>query len=580
MYPLAEPCFRQARPPAAYWLLPLAVAVLRAIPFLATRLVAPPPDSFFPPFGYNPIDGFAYVGFIRQAAETGDWFLLNPHTTLPQDGRYFLPLFSLLGWVCRLTGLSPFTAFELARVPLIFAFFAVFWRFAGDFTPEPRLRWLAAWLVAFAGGLEILAHATFSWWPARWQHSILTALLDDYGWNVFAAFYNPLWVAGLTLALRALRPILRPAGAAGSAAAGSDSAPAPGTSASGLRTADVPARERMAAASARAGSAKQLVTAAGWRDAGRVAGWTVLTFLVHPYSGLGVLAIGVGVLMVRAVARARWAGDLRLGVGLALALAVLAGFSAWQNQDAVFHATARRFFGPHGLGVWWYPLGLGATGLLAGWGSRQGLRRGMPGVRELLVWVGVAALLHSSPWTSGYHFVYLLPLPLALLAAPALDRLLRVFEEEVAPLRRQFGAALVVALVFQSAPAVTWRSTRLALTRAFPTPVLEAVQTLAREPAGAVFTSPSLGTMLPAWSAHRVVVGHWFLTPDYAAWRDWYDAVMAGRVSLAEVLARLEREQVRWVLLPPRARAELAAGLETAGERRDLAGGYRLFRLP
>lgn len=539
MHLSAEPSARDIRPPVAYWLLPLAVAALRAIPFLATRLVAPPPDSFYPPFGYNPIDGFAYVGFIRQAAETGDWFLVNPHTTLPQDGRYFLPLFSLLGWVCRVTGLSPFTAFELARVPLVFAFFAVFWRFAGDFLPEPRLRWRAAWLVAFAGGLEMFAHATFSWWPARWQHSILGALLDDYGWNVFAAFYNPLWVAGLTLALLALHPILRPQDGWGSSAAGS-----------------------------------------GWRDAGKVAGWTVLTFLVHPYSGLGVLAIGGGVVLVRAVARGRWAEDFRLGIGLALALAVIAGFSAWQNQDAVFRATARRFFGPHGLGVWWYPLGLGATGLLAGWGSWQGLRKGMTGVRELLVWVGVAALLHSSPWTSGYHFVYLLPLPLAVLAAPALDRLLRVFEEDAAPMRRQFGAALVVALVFQSALAVTWRSTRLALARAFPTPALEAVQALAREPAGAVFTSPALGTMLPAWSAHRVVVGHWFLTPDYAARRDWYEAVMAGRVAAAEVLAALAGERVRWVLLPPRAPAELVTGLEMTGERRDLAGGYRLFRLP
>lgn len=516
-------------PPAAYWLIPLGVAVLRAIPFLATRLVPPPPDSFYPPFGYNPIDGFAYVGFIRQALETGDWFLVNPHTTLPQDGRYFLPLFSLLGWGCRLTGLNPFTAFELARVPLVFAFFAVFWRFAGDFVPEPRQRRLAAGLVAFAGGLEILFHATFSWWPARWQHSLLVALSDDYGWNVFAGFYNPLWVAGLTLVMLALRPMLRPA------------LNRPG--------------------------------------AVRAAIWTVVTYLVHPYSGLGVLAIGAGVVLVRFMSRAERPVAMRLAGALGAAGAVLAGFSLWQNQDPVFHATARRFFGPHGLGVWWYPLGLGAQGALAVRGLRERWRTGLPGTRELLVWVGAAALLHSSPWTSGYHFVYLLPLPLGLLAAPALDRLLRVFEEETAPLRRQFGAALVVALAFQSAPAVTWRSTRLALARAYPGPVLEAVLTLAREPAGHVFTSPHLGTMLPAWSAHRVMVGHWFLTPDYARRRDWYDALMAGRVSAEEALAALEREQVHRVLLPPGAPAELAARLEAAGERRALVGGYQLFRL-
>jgi hypothetical protein len=191
----------------------------------------------------------------------------------------------------------------------------------------------------------------------------------------------------------------------------------------------------------------------------------------------------------------------------------------------------------------------------------------------------VAALLHSSPWTSGYHFMYLLPLPVCLLAAPALDELLRVFEDEGAPPGRQFGAALVVALAFQSAPAVTWRTTRLALARAYPAPILAAAQALAREPAAAVFTSPHVGTVLPAYTAHRMVVGHWFLTPDYAARRDWYHAVMAGRVPAAEVLAALEREAVRWVLLPPGGPAELQSALERAAEHEKTFGDYRLFRL-
>lgn len=141
-------------PPRWYWLIPLAVALLRAIPFLATRLATAPEGDVYPAIGYNPIDTFAYLGFVRQAAETGDWLLFNPHTTLPQDGRYFLPLFSLLGWVCRLTGLSPFAALEWSRVPLIFGFFAVFWRFTDGLLVGRRQRLLAALLVAFSGGLS------------------------------------------------------------------------------------------------------------------------------------------------------------------------------------------------------------------------------------------------------------------------------------------------------------------------------------------------------------------------------------------------------------------------------------------
>lgn len=582
MRPLVDLHARRTSPPAAYWLIPLTVAALRAIPFLASRLAAPPPDSFYPPFGYNPIDGLAYVGFIRQAAETGDWLLVNAHTTQPQDGRYFLPLFSLLGWVCRLTGLSPFTALELARVPLVFAFFAVFWRFAGDFLPDRRQRLLAAMLVAFAGGVEFLAHATLSWWPAAWHRPLFESISDDYGWSTFAALFNPLWGAGLTLALLALRPVLKPK-------------PGPRRSADnpasdfGFRISDFPPSSR-AGNPAHEGAADDLVrgtpavalppaASPAWRDAALVAGWTVATYLVHPYSGLGVLAISGGVLLMRALSRAGRAEALRLAAGLTAAVAVIAGFSAWQHQDAVFHATARGLFGPHGLSVLWYPLTLGATGGLAALGAWQRGRAGAPGKRELLVWAGVAALLHWSPWTSGYHFVYLLPLPLGLLAAPALDALLRVFADDAAPLRRQFGAALVVALAFQSAPAVTWRTTRLTLARPFPTPVRDAMQVLAREPAARVYASPHLGLIVPAYTAHRVVVGHWFLTPQHATKQARYNALMAGLVSTEDFLAELRREAVRYVLLPPRARAEVVEALTAAARQVETFGDYRLFRL-
>lgn len=573
MRPLLDWYFHRAGPPAAYWLIPLAVAALRAIPFLATRLAAPPPDSFYPPLGYNPIDGLAYVGFIRQAAETGDWLLVNAHTTLPQDGRYFLPLFSLLGWVCRLTGLGPFTALELARAPLIFAFFAVFWRFAGDFLPDPRQRLQAAMLVAFAGGVEFLAHATLSWWPAAWHRPLFESISDDYGWSTFAALFNPLWVAGLTLALLALRPVLKPK--PGLRRATGDS-----TSDCELGTSDFPPRNGAGdLVRGTAAPAPKPVSSPAWRDAARVAGWTAATYLVHPYSGLGVLAISGGVLLMRALSRAGRADALRLAAGLVVAVVVIAGFSAWQHGDAVFHATARGLFGPHGLFVWWYPLTLGATGGLAALGAWQRTRTGAPGTRELLVWVGVAALLHGSPWTSGYHFVYLLPLPLGLLAAPALDALLRVFADDAAPMRRQFGAALVVALAFQSAPAVTWRTTRLTLARPFPAPVREAMRVLAREPAAHVYASPHLGLIVPAYTAHRVVVGHWFLTPRHAAHLARYNALMAGQVLPAEFLTELRREAVRYVLLPPRARAEVVEALTAAARLVETFGDYRLFRL-
>lgn len=346
---------------------------------------------------------------------------------------------------------------------------------------------------------------------------------------------NPLWVAGLTLALLALDPVLKPVG------------------------------DR------------------GWSGALRIAAWTVLTFLVHPYSGLGVLAVSLGVVAVRAClprgsseTPRDLAGPLS---GLALAVLAIGGISWWQNQDAVFHATARGFFGERGRSPLWYPLTVGALGLLAAWGAGLRWRQRTPGTRELLAWTGVAALLHSSPWTNGYHFVFLLHLPLCLLAAPALESALSGFDDEATSLPRQLAVAAALALTFQSALAVTWRTTRLALAYSIPAPVMAAVQSLAREPAARVYTSPHIGTILPAYTAHRVVVGHWFLTPEHSVRQKQYTDLMAGRVPPAEFLAELRRDEVGFVLLPPGAPSGVAEALAAASRRVDALGNYGLFHL-
>jgi hypothetical protein len=521
-------------PPAAYWLIPLAVALLRALPDLATQVLPAPAGSVYPGVGYNPIDSFAYLGFIRQAAETGDWLLFNPHTTLPQDGRYFLPLFSLLGWVCRLTGISPFTALECARVPLIFGFFAGLWRFTDGLLANRRQRVSAALLIAFAGGLEFLAHATLAWWPTAWHRPLFEAISDDHGWSTFASMNNPLWIAGLTFGLIALRPVVN---------------------AEAVR---------------------------GWRGAVQTGLGTLLAFGVHPYSGLGVLGVAAGVLGARCLRGPGGTGpgeEIRLGTALALALVLIGGGSWWQNQDPVFHATAQGFFGGRCLTPLWYPLTLGMLGWLAFRGTVLRWRERTPGTRELLAWAAVAALLHASPWTNGYHFVFLLPLPLGLLGAPALEDVWQRLRDAEVPAERQLAGALGLVLTFQSALAVTWRTTRQALDYAVPEPAMAALQALAREPAGRVYTSPHLGTLVPAYTPHRVAVGHWFLTPGHSARQRGYTDLMAGRVVAEDFVAALHRDAIGFVLLPPGAPSGVAAALAAASRRVEPIGNYGLFHL-
>ncbi|HNQ89696.1 MAG TPA: hypothetical protein PKM73_13845 [Verrucomicrobiota bacterium] len=305
-----KPC----RAPLRLWWVPVAMAALRAIPFLMTRVLTPPPGITLPAVGYNPIDTFAYVAFIRQAAETGVWMFDNPYATQVQDGRFLLPLFAFLGHVCRWTGLDPFWALELARVPLLFLFVAVLWRFLAPFIPEMNRRLTAVWMVGFAGGIEVLARPLVGLLPAALQNLAHQALSDEQGWNTFAAAYNPLWLAGLTLTMIALRPWLEP-----------------------------PDRQK----------------ARDWFQAGL---GLVATYWVHPYSGLVVLAV------IAMLPLLRWSlgfpigsPGYRRGAGLCLgaALAALAAVTFWQHQDPVYGASAARALGDNPLSLFWYPVTLG-----------------------------------------------------------------------------------------------------------------------------------------------------------------------------------------------------------------------------
>jgi hypothetical protein len=519
-------------PPWYFWLVPLAVAALRAVPFLLTRVVSPQPGMTLVPVGYNPLDAYAYAGFIRQAAETGDWLLFNPHTILPQDGRYFLPLFSLLGYVCRWTGADPFWVLELSRVPLIFAFFAALWWFLQPLIPNMRRRMIASCLVGFSGGLELLLLATLNYWPTSSRNVVLEALSDDHGWSTFAALNNPLWVAGLTLTLVALRPLMQSGG---------------------------PTRGR------------------DWVQF--VAGF-VATYFVHPYSGLVVLGVTVGLLV------ARWAFPVpggrgmhlkKGGAALALGLGIVGAVALWQNQDPVFRLTAGRVLGDHQLSVFWYPVTLGALGLLAVQGWRRWLRAEVPHRLEIGVWTVTVMWMHASPLFNGFHFVFHLHLPLCIVAATAMDEWLTRFNE--ARWRTQLATALVLAATFQSAAAVTWRSARTALGHQFPNDAMAAIERLGQEPAGKVYTAPFLGTLIPAYTSHRVYSGHWFLTPGHPAKQKNFTDLIEGRAEPEELVGLLQREPIDYVLLPPVTPREVVEAVRPLANSEVQIHGFMLFYL-
>jgi hypothetical protein len=451
------------------------------------------------PIGFNPTDWLAYAALVRQAAETGGLPLANPFTTAPQDGRYVLLFHALVGQVCRWTGLDPFVALELSRIPLLFVLLAVVWRLTGVVLDGVRQREVACWLVFMAGGFDALALLFVPRTAAR----VWSDLAGTIGWSTFTAAYNPLWIAGLALTAWILPPLVRPAGPRGAG------------------------------------------------DAARVSGGLVVLAATHAYSAL----------VVAAVACARPLLDTLLGRPRARTLrAVLPGLAgmallgAWQSGDEVYRQTARQVFGPHAISPLWYPVTLGALGACAVAGWRRWLAERNPVASGLAAWTSTVAALHAAPWLNGYHFVFHLHLPVCLAAAPVVARVLD------APGGRRRLRTVLVLLLLQTPLVATIQAVKDVDAFRLPPAHVAIVARLAELPAGHVMADATIGRLVPAFAAHRVFVGHWFMTPDYAARRETARRLTQGAMAADEVRAVLARDAIRWVVAPAPMAAALAGG--------------------
>lgn len=451
--------------PRSVWILALGVAALHAIPFLLAARGAAEPGYSPIPVGYNAKDFLQYVALVREAAERPSLFLSNPFTLGPEEGRFLLLVHSALGLVSRFTGIDPFLVFELSRPPLLLAFFALLWRTSGSFLRDRRSRVAACWLAGAAGGWGTLAR----WLLPAGASPLVDACRRDlwylFGWSGFASLHNPLWIAALCIVLGVLPSVLGPSGVSG-----------PGPA---LRTL-----------------------------LGALALWAV-----HAYSAIVLLGILVLVPLARRLC-GRECGGRRLGY----TAAVLAGFAAaagplalWQRKDPAFLAASGNVFGPQDLSVFWYPVAVGLPALFAFVGLRERVEERDEALPSLLAWLGAVVFLHSSPVLNGYHFVFHLFLPLALLAATPLARLLERLERLPSSLPR---VGLVAALGVGSLADLSQASVdvfRDASAHAVPTAVLEA---LGNAPPGPVLSPVGIGNALPALAGRRVFAGHWFLTPE------------------------------------------------------------------
>jgi len=495
--------------PPAVWACAAAVLALRAVPFLASWLVAPPEGnaSVLAPFALK--DWLQYVALIRQ----GPGPFANPFTTEPQGHRIVLVFHQALGAVHAATGLDPFWLLELSRIPAVLAFTWSLWHLVAAVHVERRVRVWAAALVLLSGGLSFLGRWASALAPDPRQ--IETDLWTAMGWSTFDAAYNPVWMVGLALALLALRPLVQPGGPASR------------------------------------------------RDAAVVALATLGAWLVHPYSGVVVFAAAAGAAASAWVSGAGAGARLRrTALALAPAALFLAGLVAWQRGDPAYRSASAGFFGPQGLPTFWYPLTYAALGFFALRGLRRWAEARHPWRDGLAGWAGALAVLHTSTVVNGYHFVYALHLPLAVLAAPAVAEWFAAARGAAA--RALAARAAAAALLFSSALAST--ATDVAGRWHVGLDVAATLEALGRLPPGNVLSGAELGGLVPAFGKHRVYAGHWFMTPDYKARAELADRVTADPAGAADLRALVLRERIDYVVLAPAVLpAAAAAGVPITG---------------
>jgi hypothetical protein len=349
-----------------------------------------------------------------------------------------------------------------------------------------------------------------------------------YGWSTFEACFNPLWIAGLTLVLVTLKPLLQTG---------------------------VPRTLR-----------DVVVGSAGF----------CATYLVHPYSAVMIAAITLGAVVSTAVddVRAAWRQACRIAVTVLPGALVCVLVAAWQRQDPAFQAASGGFFGDQDTPIFWYPITLAGVGFFALRGIRAWARESQPWCGVFVGWVGAVAVLHSSNLVNGYHFLFGLHLPVAIVAAGPVATAWRARGGRPAiPIR-----AGLLALLFGAPIATTVIDVRSASEYRVAAPVAELLKALGAAPEGNVLAPAYFGNLIPAYGPHRVFVGQWFLTPDYDRRSALYEQLVADPRRERELIALVLRERFRYVVVPELAAQRITKLLPVIAEP-VAYGPYVLLRL-
>jgi hypothetical protein len=179
--------------------------------------------------------------------------------------------------------------------------------------------------------------------------------------------------------------------------------------------------------------------------------------------------------------------------------------------------------------------------------------------------------LHTSPLINGYHFVYLLSMPLCVVAAGSVRK---VFDgsrrwAKIALALSLFGAPLFIAL----------GSLRAAEQNVASTDSMQIVRALGNLPQGNVVAPYPMGNIIPARSGHRVWSGHWFLTPDFRKKEADYQTLTGEPGRFPELAKLLQQNQIQYLVVPTDNAQYLAKSLGGRLQNASSHGRWTLLTL-
>ncbi len=478
------------REAAFYWAIGLLVLILVTAPYIYAAK-AGGTEYVFGGFLLNPLDGNTYLAKMRQGWD-GDWLFHLPYTAEPGEGAFINGYYLFLGHAARVTSFSLVLTFHLARVVGAALFPLALYKFCKAVLIEPGAQRIAFALAALGSGMGWLAVPfggfTSDFWVAE-------------AYPFLAAYANAHFPLGLAIQIWLLTP-----------------------------------REGQI----------------DWKRGAQFAGAALLLSIVSPFSVPVVLLVWGGVAVWKKtrpeaigeeIRRLAWmaGGGVPLLIYYVYAIRTNPVLAAWNAQNVTAAPP-----------VWDLAVSFSPALLLAVVGGISAHRENSNTRRLLLSWVALCLLLALIPFNLQRRFLIGLYVPLACLAAIALNQL--------AGRTRRLATATIFALAIPTNLVIL-------LTGVF------AVQT--HDPAiyltngefeafawieentiddALVLAGPETGLLIPVYTHARVLYGHPFETVNAEAVKAAVTAFYAGEMSEADARAFLQDNGIEYVFVGPRER--------------------------